>query len=499
MKLSGIVMTVFSILATAATFSFADINDDFTNAAMVGNLPQVKSLLDQGADVKARHPQLGKTALSLAVMNGHADVVEFLLEHGADVNTKDDTGTALSDAATYGKEDVVKVLLAHGANINAKGGSLGETALSAASRSGYVDIVQILLEHDANINATNALGKTPLTMATLQGQDEVVKVLVAHGAKETPKRGGIESATARVQALAAAYKQAADNATKLKQAQPESGSEETAEGQPSTPKTVQSDVDKPKYTTAENPNNFAVIIGVEKYASLPAAEFAEHDAEAVRANLMALGYPARNIYFLSGQQATRGKIAQSVNTWLPNRVGANSTVFFYYSGHGAPDPKTSQAYLVPVDGDAEDLDSTAYPIKQLYEKLGKLKARHIIVALDSCFSGAGGRSVLAKGTRPLVSSVDLGGVPNNVIALTASDKNQISGTIEDQGHGAFTYYMLKGLAGAAKNDSGHVTVQSLYSYLTPKVQDAARLHNRDQTPQLAPATANAAVPQIQLR
>lgn len=484
MKLSRIALMAFSILATAAASSFADINSDLTEAAMVGNLAQVKSLLDQGADVKARHPLLGKTALSLAVMNGHADVVQFLLEHGADVNAKDASGTPLSNAATSGYIDVVKVLIAHHADIDARGGSLGETALNAAARTGYADIVQFLLEHGADMNATNAMGKTPLSMATQQGQEAVIKALVAHGAKETPRRGGISQSTARVQALTAALKEATDNATKLKQALPQSGSTEKAEGQPSTPKTALSDVDKPKYTTAENPNNFAVIIGVEKYASLPAAEFAEHDAEAVRANLMALGYPARNIYFLSGQQATRGKIAQSVNTWLPNRVGANSTVFFYYSGHGAPDPKTSQAYLVPVDGDAEDLDSTAYPIKQLYEKLGKLKARHVIVALDSCFSGAGGRSVLAKGTRPLVSSIDLGGTPINVVSLTASDKNQISGTLEDQGHGAFTYYMLKGLAGAAKTNSGSVTVQSLYDYLTPKVQDSARLHNRDQTPQL---------------
>lgn len=71
--------------------------------------------------------------------------------------------------------------------------------------------------------------------------------------------------------------------------------------------------------------------------------------------------------------------------------------------------------------------------------------------------------------------------------------------ISHEGHGAFTYYLLKGLAGAAKNDSGHVTVQSLYGYLTPKVQDAARLHNRDQTPQLLPAAASTAVSQIQLR
>ncbi|MBI5597804.1 MAG: SEL1-like repeat protein [Elusimicrobia bacterium] len=257
------------------------------------------------------------------------------------------------------------------------------------------------------------------------------------------------------------------------------------------PKTISSDVDAPGYALPENPASFAVVVGVERYASLPAAEFAERDAEAVRAHLMALGTPARNIYFLSGPLATRAKLAQALNTWLPNRVKEDSTVFFFYSGHGAPDPASGQAYLVPADGDPEDLDSTAYPLRELYARLGKLKARSVVVALDSCFSGAGGRSVIAKGTRPLVVSVEAAELPERVVALTASDKNQVSGTLDEQGHGAFTYYLLKGLSGAAKNEGGHVTVQSLHGYLTPKVQDAARLKNRDQTPQLLPAAAPA--------
>ena len=260
---------------------------------------------------------------------------------------------------------------------------------------------------------------------------------------------------------------------------------------------LQSDVDSPKYQNAENPNNFAVVIGVEKYGSLPSAQFAQRDAEAVRANLIALGYPMRNIFFLSDQDATRAKIAQSVNTWLPNRISEKSTVFFYYSGHGAPDPKTNQTYLVGMDGTPEDLESTAYPLKTLYVKLGGLKARQVIVALDSCFSGAGGRSVLPKGTRPLLSKIDMGIVPEKLIVLTASDKDQISGTLDEQGHGTFTYYLLKGLDGAARDSSGFVTVSSLYNYMLPKVQDAARLHNRDQTPQLLPENSERA--EIKLR
>jgi len=249
-----------------------------------------------------------------------------------------------------------------------------------------------------------------------------------------------------------------------------------------------SDVDKPSYEAAENADNVAVVIGVEKYPNLPAADFADRDAQAVRAHLRAMGYPSRNIMLLSDRDATRAGMSKTLNTWLPPRVNERSTVFFYYSGHGAPDPESSQAYLVPIDGDPEALEDTAYPVKQLYEKLEKLKAKRVIVALDACFSGAGGRSVLAKGTRPLVSKIDVDLAAGKVVALGASRGDQTSGTIEEQGHGAFTYYMLKGLNGAAAKD-GAVTVSGLYDYLAPKVEDAARLRNRSQTPQLMPLSA----------
>ncbi|MEK7858985.1 MAG: caspase family protein, partial [Elusimicrobiota bacterium] len=248
------------------------------------------------------------------------------------------------------------------------------------------------------------------------------------------------------------------------------------------------DVDRPRYKSPESPDDFAVVVGVEKYSNeLPEAQFAERDARAVRAHLIALGYPERNIKYLAGARASKSQLEAYLQDWLPRMVKPESRVFFYFSGHGAPDPNSSQAYLVPVDGDPNFLAKTAYPVKKLYADLNALKARQVIVALDSCFSGAGGRSVLAKDARPLVNKLELGEVPDNVVALTASDQNQISGALEGQSHGAFTYYLLRGLNGAAADASGGVTVKGLYDYLVPKVQDAASRHNRDQTPQLLQA------------
>lgn len=241
----------------------------------------------------------------------------------------------------------------------------------------------------------------------------------------------------------------------------------------------------PSFSAADRLDDFAVIIGIEGYADLPAATYAERDATATKSFIRALGVPERNIVLLTGSRATKNGFEKTIEGWLPNNVSEKSRVFIYYSGHGAPDTKTGDAYLVPSDGDPQYLAQTGYPLKRLYSKLGQLKAKSVLIALDSCFSGAGGRSVLAKGTRPLVGKVDMTvEAQGKISVISASAGDQISGTDDDAGYGLFTYNLLQGLNGAAKDAQGRVTLESLYGYIKPRVQDDARRGNRDQTPQL---------------
>lgn len=243
-------------------------------------------------------------------------------------------------------------------------------------------------------------------------------------------------------------------------------------------------VDRPSYRLQEDARNFAVVIGVEEYESLPRAEFAERDAAATREHLLALGYPQRNIVYLTGSKASRSGIEKYLESWLPRNVTEESKVFVYFSGHGAPDVASDQAFLMPWDGDSKFIENTGYPVKRMYEKLNALKARQVVVAMDSCFSGAGGRSVLAKGARPLVTKTDLGGDSvQRLVVFAASGGDEISGTDDSQGHGLFTYQFLRAL----DERKGEVTVKGLYEALRPRVQDTARRENRDQTPQLLPA------------
>ncbi len=153
----------------------------------------------------------------------------------------------------------------------------------------------------------------------------------------------------------------------------------------------------------------------------------------------------------------------------------------YFAGYGATDAKTGQRYLMPWDADAKFVDSTGYAVKELYAKLAALKAKRITVAFDAGFSGAGGRSVLPQGARPLLTRVDASGpISDKLVVLEASGGDEVTGAAKEQGHGLFTYYLLEGL----NERSGDVSPKALYEYAKPRVQDAARRDSRDQTPRL---------------
>lgn len=224
----------------------------------------------------------------------------------------------------------------------------------------------------------------------------------------------------------------------------------------------------------------AIIIGIEKYRDLPSSEYSQNDARIVKMYLTALGFRERNIMFITNDKATLSDINKSIESWLPNRANKNSTLFIYYSGHGAPEPKTGEAYIVPYDGDPNYLTTTGYPLKRLYEKLGSFSASQVIVVLDSCFSGTGGRSVLAKGARPLVMMAESPTLSPNMAIMTATQGSQISSSSPDKRHGIFTYYFLKAIKDGKKD------LAEIYDYLLPLVEDEAIKLNVQQTPTINP-------------
>ncbi|KAL4775267.1 hypothetical protein BDW60DRAFT_204532 [Aspergillus nidulans var. acristatus] len=90
-------------------------------AAYFGNVPWAKLLISKHARLISRKDNYGRTPLSWAVNQGHREMVELLLDHGARVNFKDRSMlTALHIAVTGQHRDVVAVLLEHGARLESK-------------------------------------------------------------------------------------------------------------------------------------------------------------------------------------------------------------------------------------------------------------------------------------------------------------------------------------------------------------------------------------------
>ncbi|WP_161493781.1 ankyrin repeat domain-containing protein [Nitrosospira lacus] len=163
----------------------AAINDAFLSAAESGQAAVLRMLLKQGADKGLFNKALIRTAESQIVVSEADlnDVVQFLLEQGANVDARDDDGkTALMKAVTHGRILIMQTLLDAGADINAqeKGGS---TALRmAAWDDTKAPIVKILLARGADPNLADNVGQTPLILASASRNIDIVRALLDKGA-----------------------------------------------------------------------------------------------------------------------------------------------------------------------------------------------------------------------------------------------------------------------------------------------------------------------------
>ncbi|KAI8674031.1 HET domain-containing protein [Fusarium keratoplasticum] len=123
-----------------------------------------------------------------AAVNGHKEMVQLLLEHGANPNNVVHTSggpgqmyessTALSEATRLGYEGIVRLLLSSGANPDPS--TLIQASLNATHRS--VAIAQMLLEAGADVDAMSDQLETPLMFAARSGNVDLVKLLITHGA-----------------------------------------------------------------------------------------------------------------------------------------------------------------------------------------------------------------------------------------------------------------------------------------------------------------------------
>jgi uncharacterized protein len=162
--------------------AFAASNSPIADAAMNGDAPAVRALVEQKADVNAVQAD-GATAIQWAVYRDDLEMADVLIAAGANIKLANREGaTPLYLASLHGSAPMIEKLLKNGADANDRGPG-GETPLMLVARTGNLDAIRLLLDQHADVNAKDKLrGTTALMWAIEQSHPEAVKLLVEHGA-----------------------------------------------------------------------------------------------------------------------------------------------------------------------------------------------------------------------------------------------------------------------------------------------------------------------------
>lgn len=222
----------------------------------------------------------------------------------------------------------------------------------------------------------------------------------------------------------------------------------------------------------------AVLIGINKYEHWPALEFAVNDAKSLRKRLEMTGFD--EITMILDTRATQRRILTELFHALPQKVGRNDRLLFYFAGHGhtedLPDAG-KRGYIIPVDANRLNYIASAISMEQIRSLSSRIPAKHILFVMDSCYSGLGlsrspGMSPKISGYLAKIASM------RTVQMVTAGGKGEQ--VREREGHGLFTAYFLRGISGEADlNSDSVVTGTELGAYLRPTVSDASQ---QTQTP-----------------
>jgi len=367
------------------------------DAAYHGQLQIVKYLISQGAEINTKDIR-SRNPLQDAVIDNKVEISKYLITKGAEVNAKDDDGkTSLHYAVINENLELIKYLVSSGANVNTRD-KFNRIALHYAADEGYLEIAKYLLLKGSEINTKAAyylqlgtmeltLGCTPLHLAARNGHLEVVKYLVYQGAdvnlKNNEDQNALDLAKKHenqeiVAFLASSEEQVQPSKTKktvakapVKQAPPQESIKTKPRPYP--------DIDFGKYS--------ALVIGNNNYQYLPPLKTARNDAKKVAETLKdQYGFKVKLLL-----DANRSEILMALNNLRWN-LTRQDNLLIYYAGHGWLDKEAEEGYWLPVNAQK---DNTIAWISNssITASLRALKAKHVLIIADSCYSGKLARGI----------------------------------------------------------------------------------------------------------
>ena len=183
----SLLLSLAFLLSLALLLPLARADQELLDAVNVGDIAHVRRHLEELGKDPNHHDPWEKSVLIHASYNGHADIVELLIEKGADVNarSKHSGRTPLIAAAYHGNVEALAVLLAHGADVNVQDKRHKYTALHHAINEIRND--QILRECRIQTRPESGVRRGPETPRNLEPQIYVLGIaLTAHDSSNCP-------------------------------------------------------------------------------------------------------------------------------------------------------------------------------------------------------------------------------------------------------------------------------------------------------------------------
>jgi len=229
---------------------------------------------------------------------------------------------------------------------------------------------------------------------------------------------------------------------------------------------------------------YALLVGISKYQTLTEEEqlkYAHSDA-AVFQQLLASprggGLTPDQMKVITNNDATTAAIRSAIRGFLARKAGRTDTIILFIAAHGVADERG--AYIVTADTDPQDLAATALPMEEIQHLVDGEFANigRVMIFVDVCHAGTIGTMYRRNMVNKVLETFANRSGPET-FGLLASRPGEYS--IESDrfggGHGAFTYFLIRGLNGDAdSNQDGEVMVDELSGYVTNQVREATRSH-----------------------
>jgi uncharacterized caspase-like protein len=223
--------------------------------------------------------------------------------------------------------------------------------------------------------------------------------------------------------------------------------------------------------------NWAIAIGINEYNYLQSLQFAKRDAQLMQEFLRTEAGFDQILFFSDdspndGGKPIRANLLRVLRQLSEKpRLGAGDNLWFFFSGHGMR--HAGRDYLMPLDGDPGDIESTAISINHITERLRSCGADNVVLILDAC------RSLATRAGEGIGRQTAEQAQSTGVISIFSCSPNEYSYEIEALQQGAFTHALVEGLGIRGQC----ATVERLNQYLTWRVPELVRQHKKvQQTP-----------------